>query len=145
VNLQTHVSVVPTEPDRSASGHRVLVAEDEALIRLDLVEMLAEESYIVTGEAADGEQTIEQADTLHPDLVIMDVKTPKMDGIDAVSIIAKRSITAVCSRRLLVRRHAWRSAPLSARRPFWKPRRLGEPAAAVATPRAGGQPVVVHR
>jgi response regulator NasT len=95
VHPQTNASVGPTEPDRSAGGHRVLVAEDEALIRLDLVEMLAEEGYVVVGEAADGEQAVEQAEALRPDLVIMDVKMPKMDGIDAASIIAERRIAPV--------------------------------------------------
>jgi two-component system, response regulator PdtaR len=89
------VSVVTTEADRSATARRVLVAEDEALIRLDLVEMLSEEGYTVVGEAADGQQAVEQAATLHPDLVIMDVKMPKMDGIDAASIIAEQRIAPV--------------------------------------------------
>ncbi len=89
------VSAIPTEQDRTATTRRVLVAEDEALIRLDLVEMLVEEGYAVVGEAADGEQAVEQAERLQPDLVIMDVKMPKMDGIDAASIIAERRIAPV--------------------------------------------------
>ena len=92
---QAKASVVPAEGDRTATVHRVLVAEDEALIRLDLVEMLSEEGYAVIGEAADGEQAVEQAEALRPDLVIMDVKMPKMDGIDAASIIAERRIAPV--------------------------------------------------
>jgi two-component system, response regulator PdtaR len=95
VNPQADVSVVPTGPVQSATVHKVVVAEDEALIRLDLVEMLSEEGYIVVGEAVDGEQAVEQAETLRPDLVIMDVKMPKMDGIDAASIIAERRIAPV--------------------------------------------------
>ena len=95
VTPQVDVSVVPGEPDRSAAVRRVLVAEDEALIRLDLVEMLSEEGYTVVAEAADGEQAVEQATMLNPDLVIMDVKMPKMDGIDAASIIAERRIAPV--------------------------------------------------
>ncbi|MGH7867198.1 MAG: response regulator, partial [Candidatus Dormibacteraceae bacterium] len=63
--------------------HRLLVAEDEALIRLDLVEMLREEGYQVVGEAADGEQAVRLAEQLRPDLVILDVKMPKRDGIEA--------------------------------------------------------------
>ena len=59
----------------------VLVAEDEALIRLDLVELLTEEGYHVVGEAGDGEEAVKLARELEPDLVIMDVKMPKMDGI----------------------------------------------------------------
>jgi AmiR/NasT family two-component response regulator len=66
---------------------RVLVAEDEALIRLDLVEMLNEEGYEVAGQAADGEEAVRLATELKPDLVILDVKMPKMDGIEAASTI----------------------------------------------------------
>jgi response regulator NasT len=95
VNPQADASVTPTEAVRSATAPKVLVAEDEALIRLDLVEMLSEEGYFVVGEAADGEQAVEKAETLRPDLVIMDVKMPKMDGIDAASIIAERRIAPV--------------------------------------------------
>jgi response regulator NasT len=73
----------------------VLVAEDDALIRLDLVEMLSEEGYAVVGQAGDGEQAVELAEQLRPDMVIMDVKMPKMDGIDAASVIAERRIAPV--------------------------------------------------
>ncbi|MGQ0775777.1 MAG: ANTAR domain-containing response regulator [Pseudonocardiales bacterium] len=77
------------------TARRVLVAEDDALIRLDLVEILREEGYTVVGEAADGEQAVELAERLRPDVVIMDVKMPRMDGIDAASIIAERRIAPV--------------------------------------------------
>jgi AmiR/NasT family two-component response regulator len=76
-------------------GRRVLVAEDEALIRLDLVEMLHEEGYEVAGEAGDGEQAVALAEELRPDLVIMDVKMPKKDGIEAASAIASKRIAPV--------------------------------------------------
>jgi two-component system, response regulator PdtaR len=79
----------------TATGRRVLVAEDEALIRLDLVEMLHEEGYEVAGEAGDGEQAVELAEQLRPDLVIMDVKMPKKDGIEAASVIASKRIAPV--------------------------------------------------
>ncbi|HWC79354.1 MAG TPA: response regulator [Pseudonocardiaceae bacterium] len=75
--------------------HRVLVAEDEALIRLDLVEMLREEGYEVVGEAGDGEQAVALAEELRPDLVILDVKMPKRDGIEAASDIARQRIAPV--------------------------------------------------
>ena len=75
--------------------HRVLVAEDEALIRLDLVEMLREEGYEVVGEAGDGDQAVQLAEELHPDLVILDVKMPKRDGIEAASDIARQRIAPV--------------------------------------------------
>ena len=74
---------------------RVLVAEDEALIRLDLVEMLREEGYQVVGEAGDGQEAVRLADELRPDLVILDIKMPKMDGIEAASNIAGERIAPV--------------------------------------------------
>jgi len=73
----------------------VLIAEDEALIRLDLREMLEEEGFAVVGEAADGEQAIALADELQPDLVICDVKMPKTDGIAAAAHIAGKRIAPV--------------------------------------------------
>jgi len=66
---------------------RVLIAEDEALIRLDLREMLEEEGFAVVGEAADGEQAVILAKDLTPDVVICDIKMPKMDGIAAAAEI----------------------------------------------------------
>ncbi len=74
---------------------RVLIAEDEALIRLDLREMLQEEGFDVVGEAADGEQAVTLAAELTPDLVICDVKMPKMDGIAAAAQIAGKRIAPV--------------------------------------------------
>lgn len=74
---------------------RVVIAEDEALIRLDLKEMLEEEGYSVVGEAGDGEQAVELAREHRPDLVILDVKMPKMDGISAAEKIAEERIAPV--------------------------------------------------
>jgi AmiR/NasT family two-component response regulator len=74
---------------------RVLIAEDEALIRLDLREMLQEEGFDVVGEAADGEQAVALANQLKPDLVICDVKMPKMDGIAAAAQITEARIAPV--------------------------------------------------
>ena len=74
---------------------RVVIAEDEALIRLDLREMLVEEGFDVVGEAADGEQAVSLANELLPDLVICDIKMPKMDGIAAAAQIAGRRIAPV--------------------------------------------------
>ncbi len=74
---------------------RVLVAEDEALIRLDLVDMLRDEGYEIVGEASDGEEALALARELGPDLVVMDVKMPKMDGITAAATIAEERIAAV--------------------------------------------------
>jgi AmiR/NasT family two-component response regulator len=74
---------------------RVVIAEDEALIRLDLKEMLEEEGYEVAGEAADGRRVVELASTLRPDLVILDVKMPVLDGISAAEEIAAKQICPV--------------------------------------------------
>ncbi|MEV0120110.1 response regulator [Streptomyces sp. NPDC050703] len=74
---------------------RVVIAEDEALIRLDLKEMLEEEGYTVVGEAGDGEKAVELAREHKPDLVILDVKMPVMDGITAAEKIAEESIAPV--------------------------------------------------
>nr|WP_245585659.1 response regulator [Pseudonocardia asaccharolytica] len=73
----------------------MLVVEDEALIRLDLTEMLTEEGYRIAGEAADGEAAIDLARELRPDLVIMDVKMPKRDGIEAAATIVEEKIAPV--------------------------------------------------
>ncbi|MCX4968707.1 ANTAR domain-containing response regulator [Streptomyces sp. NPDC079020] len=74
---------------------RVVIAEDEALIRLDLKEMLEEEGYSVVGEAGDGQQAVELAREHKPDLVILDVKMPVLDGISAAEKIAEESIAPV--------------------------------------------------
>ncbi|HWM60406.1 MAG TPA: response regulator [Pseudonocardia sp.] len=84
-----------SSPATSATGLRVLVVEDEALIRLDLAEMLTEEGYVVAGEAGDGEQAVALARELRPDLVIMDIKMPKVDGIAAAGEIVDERIAPV--------------------------------------------------
>ena len=76
-------------------ARRVVVAEDEALIRLDLVEMLREEGYEVVGEAGDGARAVELAEQLRPDLVVLDVKMPVLDGISAARRIAEARIAPV--------------------------------------------------
>lgn len=89
----------PSAPAPGSSGtvpaRRVLVAEDEALIRLDLVELLREEGYDVVGEAEDGQRAVDLAFELKPDLVIMDVKMPRRDGIDAATEIAAARLAPV--------------------------------------------------
>ncbi len=72
-------------PDPVSPARRVVIAEDEALIRLDLAEMLAEEGYDVVGQAGDGQTAVELAELHRPDLVVLDVKMPKLDGIAAAS------------------------------------------------------------
>ncbi len=77
------------------SAKRVLVAEDEAIIRLDLAEMLGDAGYDVVGQAGDGEQAVAMALDLRPDIVILDVKMPVMDGITAAEQIGKERICPV--------------------------------------------------
>lgn len=79
----------------NTTTRRVLVAEDEALIRLDLVEMLREEGYDVVAEARDGQEAVELTNEHRPDLVIMDVKMPRRDGIDAAQEIAAGRLAPV--------------------------------------------------
>jgi len=78
-----------------AEHPRVVVAEEEALIRLDLVELLEEHGYEIVGHASDGEEAGRLANELEPDLIVMDVKMPKMDGITAADKIAEDRICAV--------------------------------------------------
>jgi two-component system, response regulator PdtaR len=79
----------------SPEPRRVVIAEDEALIRMDLAEMLAEEGYAVVGQAADGAAAVELAEKERPDLVILDVKMPVLDGIAAAEQIARARIAPV--------------------------------------------------
>ncbi len=76
----------------SGTQRRVVIAEDEALIRLDLKEMLEEDGYAVVGEAGDGETAVKLATELRPDLVILDVKMPVLDGISAAEQIVSERI-----------------------------------------------------
>jgi two-component system, response regulator PdtaR len=85
----------PQPSEAQPGGTRILVAEDEALIRLDLAEMLTEAGYQVVGQASNGEQAVEMAKDLAPDLVIMDVKMPVMDGITAAEEIGAARICPV--------------------------------------------------
>jgi response regulator NasT len=82
-------------PNPDPTARRVLIAEDEALIRLDLREMLEEEGYDVCGEAGDGETAVRMAEELRPELVILDVKMPVLDGIAAAERIARQRIAPV--------------------------------------------------
>ncbi|MCA0158623.1 response regulator [Tsukamurella sp. M9C] len=81
--------------DTEPTPHRVLVAEDEAIIRMDLSEMLREEGYDVVGEAENGQVALEKARELQPDLVIMDVKMPVLNGLEAAQDIARERIAPV--------------------------------------------------
>lgn len=74
---------------------RVVIAEDEAIIRLDLKEMLEEEGYEVVGEAGDGETALSLAEQFRPDLVILDIFMPGMDGLTAAARIGEKELSAV--------------------------------------------------
>ena len=103
----------------------MVIAEDEALIRMDLAEMLAEEGYDVVGQAGDGATAIELAETLRPDLVILDVKMPVLDGIAVAERIASARIAPVVmltafSQRDLVERAREAGAMAYLVKPFGK-------------------------
>lgn len=85
----------PAPQPEAAPRRRVVIAEDEALIRMDLAEMLTEEGYDVVGQAGDGARAIELAEEHQPDLVILDVKMPVLDGIAAAEAIAAKRIAPV--------------------------------------------------
>ena len=91
----------------SSTPTRILVAEDETLIRMDLVEMLGEAGYEVVAEASDGAQAIELAQIHKPDLAILDVKMPVLDGISAaekiIAIAPVLMLTAFSQRELVER------------------------------------------
>ncbi|MGY1824348.1 ANTAR domain-containing response regulator [Geodermatophilus sp. SYSU D00079] len=79
----------------SSESIRVLIAEDEALIRLDLKEMLEEEGYVVVAEVGDGQQAVDRATELRPDLVILDIQMPVLDGLSAAEQIAAARVAPV--------------------------------------------------
>ncbi|GAB92120.1 putative two-component response regulator [Gordonia rhizosphera NBRC 16068] len=91
----TVVDSVTAQAGGSTTTHRVLVAEDDSLIRMDLIEMLREEGYEVVGEAPNGQVAVDLTEQLTPDLVIMDVKMPVRDGIDAAMEIAQKKLAPV--------------------------------------------------
>jgi AmiR/NasT family two-component response regulator len=109
----------------SGPASKVLIAEDEAIIRLDLKEMLEEEGFDVVGEASDGEAAVRLARERGPDLVIMDIKMPGMDGLTAAERIVSDGIAAVLiltafSQRDLVHRAAEAGAIGYLVKPFQK-------------------------
>jgi len=81
--------------DEQTSQRRVVVAEDESLIRMDIVETLKEHGYEVVGEAGDGNRAVELATELKPDLMVMDIKMPNLDGLSAAEQIAELKIPVV--------------------------------------------------
>jgi AmiR/NasT family two-component response regulator len=111
--------------EAAPTRRRVLIAEDEALIRLDLREMLIEEGYDVVGEAGDGEAALRLAEQLRPDLVILDIKMPIMDGLTAAENIAGSRLAPVViltafSQRDLVERARAAGAMAYLVKPFQK-------------------------
>jgi two-component system, response regulator PdtaR len=121
---RTSLAAVSQQPS-TAPTRRVVIAEDEALIRLDLAEMLGEEGYDVVGQAGDGERAVELAEELRPDLVVLDVKMPKLDGISAAQRIAAQRIAPVViltafSQRDLVERAGDAGAMAYLVKPFTK-------------------------
>jgi len=122
----------------SAPRRRVVIAEDEALIRLDLKEMLEEEGFTVVAEAANGEDAVRLAVQHRPDLVVLDVKMPRLDGISAAEQIAAARIAPVVmltafSQPELVERARAAGAMAYVVKPFTKADLL--PAIAMATSR----------
>lgn len=83
------------QPASVPAQRRVLVVEDESLIRLDIVETLRDNGFDVIAEASDGERAVQLARELRPDVIVMDVKMPKMDGISAAEIIGKENLAPV--------------------------------------------------
>ena len=121
--MPVSLSRVSTQPGNPA--RRVVIAEDEALIRLDLAEMLEEEGYDVVGQAGDGERAVALAEELRPDLVVLDVKMPQLDGISAAQRIAEQRIAPVViltafSQRELVERARDAGAMAYLVKPFTK-------------------------
>jgi response regulator NasT len=104
---------------------RVVIAEDEALIRLDLKEMLEEEGFEVVAEAGDGEAAVALVEEHRPDLVVLDVKMPRLDGISAAERIAASRLAPVVmltafSQRELVERAREAGAMAYVVKPFGK-------------------------
>jgi len=122
MRLDTEVVTVATiDP----APKRVVIAEDEALIRMDLAEMLQEEGYDVVAEAGDGETAVKLAQEHRPDLVILDVKMPVLDGISAAERIAEERVSPVLiltafSQRELVERAREAGAMAYLVKPFSK-------------------------
>ena len=81
--------------ERNVERTRVIIADDESLIRMDLREMLTNLGYLVVGEVGDGRSAVNLARELRPDIVIMDIKMPDMDGIEAAQILTEERIAPV--------------------------------------------------
>ncbi|MFN4101988.1 MAG: ANTAR domain-containing response regulator [Pararhodobacter sp.] len=91
----TETNDTVAQPEAQPKKRRAVVAEDEALIRMDIVETLTEGGYDVVGEAANGEEAVALALEHKPDVVVMDIKMPVMDGITAAEKIAQARVAPV--------------------------------------------------
>lgn len=92
--MQDHTMIAPA-PEHRRRKRRIVIADDESIIRMDLGEMLTNLGYEVVGEGSDGTATVELALRLRPDLVIMDIKMPGMDGITAARELTSQRIAPV--------------------------------------------------
>ncbi|MBM6546499.1 response regulator [Janibacter sp. YIM B02568] len=91
----SEAETMTTDSTPGGTPLRILIAEDEALIRTDLAEMLAEQGYDVVGQASDGQQAVALAEQLRPDLAIFDIKMPVMDGLAAAEAVGTQRICPV--------------------------------------------------
>lgn len=123
--MPTTVAEIGRLLDVTETQRRVVIAEDEALIRMDLKEMLEEDGYAVVGETGDGQTAVSMASEHRPDLVILDVKMPILDGISAAERIAGERVAPVViltafSQRELVERARDAGAMAYLVKPFTK-------------------------
>ena len=131
---------------RYPPGIRILVAEDETIIRLDLVELLKRAGMEVVGEARDGEEAVSLARKLEPDLAVMDVKMPRLDGIEAARrILEERPIPIVMLTAFDQRELVDRAAEVGVYGYLVKPFREQDVVPAIETARARHQELAAVR
>ncbi len=93
--LSSAPAQVDTKEAKKVERTRIIIADDESLIRMDLREMLTNLGYLVVGEVGDGRSAVNLARELRPDIVIMDIKMPDMDGIEAARILTEERVAPV--------------------------------------------------